>query len=180
VRYDGGHKLEAVVVSELGRVVEWISVCPEVEIGMGVPREPVQLRRAHDGGHVRVVGVRSGADWTQRMRAWSMERVRELQAMGLCGYVLKARSPSCGPRDVPIYVRGSDDRMDSGRGRFADVLVELMPGLPIEDEERLRDAGVRARFMADVLAYQASRLRPQASELGLPSNGILNPPDPEA
>jgi len=162
VRYDGGHKLEAVVVSELGRVVEWISVCPEVEIGMGVPREPIQLRRLQDGGHVRLVGVRSGADWTERMRAWSMERVRELQAMGLCGYVLKARSPSCGPRDVPIDVGGSDDRMDSGRGRFADVLVELMPGLPIGDEEHLRDTAVRDGFLAQVISYAGLRPRPQA------------------
>lgn len=153
VRYDGGHKLEAVVVSELGRVVEWISVCPEVELGMGVPREPIQLRGMHDGDHVRLVGVRSGEDWTERMRAWSVGRVRELQAMRLCGYVLKARSPSCGPRDVPIYVGGSSDHGDSGRGRFADVLVELMPGLPIEDEERLRDAAARDRFLERVLSY---------------------------
>jgi uncharacterized protein YbbK (DUF523 family) len=161
VRYDGGHKLEAVVVSELGRVVEWIAVCPEVEIGMGVPREPIQLWRMPDGDHVRLLGVRSGADWTERMRAWSMEHVRELRPMGLCGYVLKARSPSCGPRDVPIHVGGSDDRVDSGRGRFADVLVELIPGLPIEDEEQLRDAGVRERFLEHVRSYAG--LRAQAS-----------------
>jgi uncharacterized protein YbbK (DUF523 family) len=155
VRYDGGHKLEAVIVSELGRSVEWISVCPEVEIGMGVPREPIQLRQ--HGNDIRLVGVRSGEDWSERMRAWSMARVRELQAMRLCGYVLKARSPSCGPRGVPIDGGGSAGRAGSSRGRFADVLMTLMPGLPIEDEEHLRDAAVRERFLADVISYAGLR-----------------------
>src|SRR5690606_4696456 len=94
VRWDGGHKRDAFLVERLGRFVEWVPVCPELELGMGVPREPIRL--VARGAGIRLVSVSGGVDWTARMRAFAQRRVRALARLGLCGYVLKARSPSCG------------------------------------------------------------------------------------
>ena len=163
VRHDGGHKRDEALVSEVGRLVEWVSVCPEVEVGMGVPREPVQLVAAFDGvssgsARVRLVGVLSGEEWTGRMEQWARERVRALAAMHLSGFVLKARSPSCGLRDVLVHDTGAKARVAStGPGLFAGVLLDALPGLPVEDEERVRDPRVRAEFLARVFAHHRRR-----------------------
>lgn len=108
VRYDGGHKRAASLLRALGRHVEWVSVCPELEVGMGVPREPVRLVRG------RMVGIESGRDWTRKMKAFAHRRIRTLD---LDGFVLKARSPSCDPtfglfaralRGLPVMHEGMD------------------------------------------------------------------------
>lgn len=149
VRYDGGHRREPLLVDELGAEVEWVPVCPEVEVGMGVPREPIHLVRGVEG--IRLLGVESGNDWTGRMVRWAQQRISELGALNLAGFVLKARSPSCGVREVPVNERSS------GRGMFADTLLRALPDLPVEDEERLRDAAVRERFLERVRAYASRR-----------------------
>ena len=149
VRYDGTHKRDDELLEALGRQVEWVPVCPEVEVGMGTPREPIQLVSSTHGVAsanecVRLVGVESGEDWTTRMHAWARERVAALQQLTLSGFVLKARSPSCGIEGVRV-VGGRE-----GRGLFAQALVEAMPWLPVEDEERLSDARVREEFLERV------------------------------
>jgi uncharacterized protein YbbK (DUF523 family) len=146
VRYDGGHKLEPTLIDQLGDVVEWVPVCPEVEVGMGVPREPIQLILR--SGTLRLAGVESGIDWTDRMQSWAARRIDELHRLQLSGFVLKARSPSCGLRDV--LVRGAE----SSRGMFAAALTEAMPTLPVADEDQLRDAVVRSDFLDRVRAFQ--------------------------
>src|ERR1041385_3807221 len=90
VRYDGGHKRDEFIVDVLGKQGEWVPVCPELEVGMGVPREPVRL--VGDPAAPRMVGVKSGDDWTARMREWCERRAQELAALRLSGYVFKARS----------------------------------------------------------------------------------------
>src|SRR5882672_4688907 len=112
VRYDATHRRSASVIA-LALHVEWISVCPEVEVGMGVPREPIQLVARADGirsssERVRLSGVHSGDDWTDRMDVWARRRVAELVALGIVGFVLKARSPSCGPGSVLVHHAGGD------------------------------------------------------------------------
>jgi uncharacterized protein YbbK (DUF523 family) len=159
VRYDGGHKREDTLVSELSRLVEWVPVCPEMEVGMGVPREPIQLVASVDGvrsesTRVRMVGVLSGEDWTVRMEQWARARVHTFEVLRVSGFVLKARSPSCGPHGVLVHGHGNDADPARGRGLFAEALVEGLPGLPIEDEEGLRDPDARQRFLNLVLAYQ--------------------------
>jgi uncharacterized protein YbbK (DUF523 family) len=146
VRYDGGHKHEAALLDILGAHVEWVPVCPELEVGMGVPREPVQLAATGGDRRVRLVGADSGADWTDRMEAWAAERIAALRAAGLAGFVLKSRSPSCGPHEVAVRSGGS------GPGLFALALLTAMPGLPVEDEERLRHPEARALFLERVIA----------------------------
>lgn len=154
VRYDGTHKRADDVLALFGDEVEWVPVCPEVEVGMGTPREPIALMAHPDGvrsGHERVllVGVTSGEDWTERMRAWARDCVGALRALNLSGFILKARSPSCGVQGVAI-----ESAPTTGRGLFAQALVEALPDLPVEDEERLKDPGVRDAFLQRVRALR--------------------------
>jgi uncharacterized protein YbgA (DUF1722 family)/uncharacterized protein YbbK (DUF523 family) len=154
VRFDGGHKRDAFLTETLGRFVEWVSVCPEVECGFGTPREAMRLVRVEDG--VRLLTVKSGIDLTAPMERYSRSRVFALAAENLSGYVLKKDSPSCGLERVKVYDRhGSPAR--SGRGLFAATLVEVYPYLPIEEEGRLADPRLRDNFVERVFAY--ARLR---------------------
>ena len=94
VRFDGGHKRDAFLVETLGRFVEWVPVCPEVESGMGAPREPMRLvRPAGRELHLRV--TRTGEDLTGMMGRFTRRRLEELAEDDLCGFVLKKNSPTC-------------------------------------------------------------------------------------
>ncbi len=154
VRWDGGHKREAFLFDGLGADVELIAVCPELELGLGVPREPIRLVDAGPGKGLRLVAEASGRDHTQAMADFSRERVGQLADLSLSGYVLKRRSPSCGVLGVPIWSGDgkSVPRLD-GRGLFAAALHEVLPELPIEEEHHLRDPARREEWMARVLAY---------------------------
>jgi uncharacterized protein YbbK (DUF523 family) len=161
VRYDGGHKYERSLIETLGASVEWVPVCPELEAGMGVPREPIQLVATasgegarfepRDARWLRLVGVETGEDWTDRMQAWAEDRLAALGRLRLSGFVLKARSPSCGLQGVPIQ------NDEPGAGMFARALVAAMPDLPVEDEERLRDPAARARFLERIRTRHRER-----------------------
>ena len=139
VRYDGTHKRAGDLLAALGRHVEWVPVCPEVEVGMGTPREPIHIV---PGG--RLLGVTSGEDWTERMQEWARQRIETLRALNLSGFVLKARSPSCGIKGVPV----------GGRGLFAGALIDAMPDLPIVDEDDLADARARETFLRQVRTFR--------------------------
>jgi uncharacterized protein YbbK (DUF523 family) len=154
VRYDGGHKRDTFLTDILGPRVQWVPVCPEVEVGMGTPREPVNLYRS--GDDVRMVTVRTGHDYTEAMNRWADARVLELEREDLCGYVLKSESPSCGMERVNVY--GPDGvPARSGRGLFADVLMKRLPWLPVEDEARLKDPRLRDDFLDRVFTLRRSR-----------------------
>jgi uncharacterized protein YbgA (DUF1722 family)/uncharacterized protein YbbK (DUF523 family) len=154
VRFDGGHKRDAFLTEVLGPHVEWVRVCPEVEIGMGTPRETLRLERG-EGGTVRMVTTRTGVDYTDAMREWSRARLEWLAAENLSGYVLKKDSPSCGMERVKVYGGGMPVR--AGRGIFADELLTRFPGLPVEEEGRLSDPRLRENFIQRVFAYQRLR-----------------------
>lgn len=151
VRYNGAHKL-ASWLDALVPEVEWISVCPEVESGMGVPREPVRLERSDSGA--RMIGISSAVDYTSRMNTWAALRIDALVAAGLCGYVLKKDSPSCGLARVPLHEDGV--AVDRGRGLFAAALLDRLGDLPIEEEDTLADPRARADFLARCRAYAAT------------------------
>ncbi len=157
VRFDGGHKRDDFLVETVGPLVEWVPVCPEVELGLGVPREPMHLVRRD--GEIRLVGTRSEKDHTDEMEAYARCRVAELVDHGLHGYVLKARSPSCGLGDVMPRI-ADEDASEPTVGRFAAVLIETFSGLPVEDEERLRNPAHRRAFLERVLGSERyARLR---------------------
>ncbi len=153
VRFDGQHKRDSFLVDELGPFVELVPVCPEVEVGMTIPRETLHLVRGPAGS--RLVASRSGLDWTLRMKAFSRRRVRLLGRERLSGYVLKKDSPSCGLLRVKLYPDvgegGTPERV--GQGLFAAELVRAFPHLPIEEEGRLRDPSLRESFIERVFAY---------------------------
>ena len=154
VRYDSGHKHDRYVTDVLGLHFRFVSVCPEVEIGMGTPRESVRLVRSADD--IRMLGVRSGGDHTERMRSHAARRVAGLAALGICGYIVKKGSPSCGMERVRTYTaKGMPGPSD--RGMFTKVLLEKMPLLPVEEEGRLLDAVLRENFIERVFAYARVR-----------------------
>jgi uncharacterized protein YbgA (DUF1722 family)/uncharacterized protein YbbK (DUF523 family) len=154
VRFDGGHKKDSFLTGTFGRFVEWVPVCPEVECGLGTPRESMRLVSVE--GRVRLLTGKTGVDHTDRMTGYSEQRVDELASAELCGYVLKKDSPSCGLERVKVY--GTHNvPMKSGRGIFAARLVERFPNLPVEEEGRLSDPPLRENFVERVFAY--SRLR---------------------
>jgi uncharacterized protein YbgA (DUF1722 family)/uncharacterized protein YbbK (DUF523 family) len=153
VRFDGGHKRDAFLVETFGRHVEWVAVCPEVEAGLGVPRESMHLRRS--GDQVRLVTTRTGIDHTREMRRYAARRVAALAAEDLCGYVLKKSSPSCGMERVKVY--GRSGPVGSGRGLFAEALLDAFPHLPVEEEGRLTDPRLRENFVERVFAYRRLR-----------------------
>ncbi len=154
VRFDGGHKRDSFLVDTFGPLVEWVPVCPEVELGLGTPRESLRLVRREDA--VRMVNSRSGRDITDEMRAWARTRAEALAPEHLVGYVLKKDSPSCGMERVRIYAEAGMAEKN-GRGLFAEALIARFPHLPIEEEGRLSDPRLRENFVERVFAY--ARLR---------------------
>jgi uncharacterized protein YbgA (DUF1722 family)/uncharacterized protein YbbK (DUF523 family) len=154
VRWDGGHKRDRFLTDVLDPYVEWVPLCPEVEVGMGIPREPVHLARRGDG--IRMLGTRSGRDWTAAMRAWAEKRARQLSRLHLCGYVLKKNSPSCGMERVKVRSEKGMPRKE-GQGLFAEALIRCHPLLPVEEEGRLHDAGLRENFIERIFAYRRLR-----------------------
>jgi uncharacterized protein YbgA (DUF1722 family)/uncharacterized protein YbbK (DUF523 family) len=149
VRHDGGHKRDLFLTDTLGAFVEWVPVCPEVEIGLGIPRDTIRLTGREDAP--RLVVQRTGEDLTARMRRFAEAKTRELEALGLDGYVLKRASPSCGLFRVRVYGE-SGMAVGAGRGLYARTLVERLPLLPVEEEGRLTDPAIRENFIERVFA----------------------------
>lgn len=154
MRYDGGHKRDSFLVDALGHHVELVTVCPEVELGLGTPRETLRLER--QAGEIRMVFAQTREDLTERMRAYSRKRVDRLAADHLSGYVLKKDSPSCGMERVKVH-EGKGAPARAGRGLYAEALLERYPHLPVEEEGRLQDARLRENFIERVFAYRRLR-----------------------
>jgi uncharacterized protein YbgA (DUF1722 family)/uncharacterized protein YbbK (DUF523 family) len=143
VRYDGGHKLDRYLRDVLGRFVDYVPVCPEVECGLGVPREAIHLEEA--GGSIRLVGRKSGTDRTPQMNRWIRKRLGELAGLPLCGFVFRAKSPSSGLYRIAVHRETGVTR--DGTGLFAGAFTKAFPLLPVEEDGRLNDAGIRENFV---------------------------------
>ena len=154
VRYDGGHKLDHFITETLGKFVEFVPVCPEVECGLGIPREAMHLVAAPEGP--RLVTVRTQVDYTERMLAWARKRVVELEQEDLCGFIFKSDSPSSGMERVKIY-SGKGEPAKTGVGMFAREFMQHFPLLPVEDEGRLHDPGLRENFLERLFSLQRWR-----------------------
>jgi uncharacterized protein YbbK (DUF523 family) len=154
VRYDGGHKRDTFLTTVLGPLVEWVKVCPEVESGMGTPRESIRL--VDEGGRIRLLTVKTGVDHTDSMTAYAANKVTALGDEDLCGYVLKKDSPSCGMTRVKVY-GGTGPPAKTGVGVFAQALLARFPHLPVEEEGRLTDPRLRENFIERVFAYRRLR-----------------------
>jgi len=152
VRFDGGHKHDRYLTDTLGEYFEWVPVCPEVELGLGTPREPIRLVQL--GGEVRLVTTKTEVDLTQRMQTYARSRAVALAKEDLNGYILKKDSPSCGMERVRVYAPKGPATRD-GQGLFAAALVEQLPNLPVEEEGRLCDPRLRENWVERVFAYHA-------------------------
>jgi uncharacterized protein YbgA (DUF1722 family)/uncharacterized protein YbbK (DUF523 family) len=160
VRWDGGHERHSFLADTLDAFVEWVPVCPELELGLGVPRPPIRLvqPRGTRGEEAQRLEERdSGHSHTTRMRRYARRRAKELEPLRLCGYVLKKDSPSCGMERVKVWREGEEAAARSGRGFFARALLDRMPLLPVEEEGRLNDPGLREGFVERIFAYDRLR-----------------------
>ena len=148
VRYDGGHKLDRFLTGTLGKFVEYIPVCPEVECGMGIPREPMRLEGEPE--NPRLVTIEGRVDKSGQMLSYCHTKMAELASRALCGFICKARSPSCGLA-VDVYHGGVP--AGKGKGLFAAALLGHFPFMPVVEEGGLDGPEARERFMEEVYGY---------------------------
>jgi uncharacterized protein YbgA (DUF1722 family)/uncharacterized protein YbbK (DUF523 family) len=154
VRYDGGHKLDRFLTDTLGKYVDYVPVCPEVECGLSIPRPSMRLEGLPDAPRLIVTSTRE--DLTERMEAWAKKRVAELEKEDLCGFIFKSDSPSSGMERVKVYNEKSMP-VKNGVGLFAAMLMKHFPLLPVEDEGRLHDPGLRENFIERIFALKKWR-----------------------
>jgi uncharacterized protein YbgA (DUF1722 family)/uncharacterized protein YbbK (DUF523 family) len=152
-RYNG-QAIRARFVPRLATYVELIPVCPEVGVGLGVPRPPVRLVSA-DGGAPRLVQPATGRDVTEAIESFAASWLDGVGAVD--GFLLKSRSPSCGPRDVKVYAGNGIPRNERVPGLFAAAVAERFPLAPMEDEGRLTNYRLRHHFLTRI--FLAARLR---------------------
>lgn len=154
VRFDGGHKRDRYLTDTLGAYFEWVPVCPEVELGLGTPRET--LRLIGEPAAPRLVFGKTGGEITDAMQGWSRKRLEGLARQDLCGYILKSDSPSCGMERVRVYGTGGMPSK-TGVGLYARALLDRFPLLPVEEEGRLHDLPLRENFVERVFCYRRWR-----------------------
>lgn len=170
VRYNGGHKLDRFVRDQLGQHVRFVAVCPEVDVGLGVPRPTLRLIQAGEGEAVRIVTPSTGKDWTGAFDDYTKRKVEELAALPLIGFVLQSGSPSCGvfgvkvfPPPPPVDPDGGKPKASGmprrdGRGLFAAALLDRLPDLPVAEDAQLREPRQRENFVARIFAYRRLQL----------------------
>lgn len=139
VRYDGRNKNFPELISSLEEQLDLLKICPEVAIGMGVPRAPIQLTR--DNNNIEARGVENSANnVTSQLQSYASSLIKtynpsSVGAAGLCGFIFKSRSPSCGVGSTPIYK--NDIEVDFGSGVFAQQIQQQWPWLPVTEETDL-------------------------------------------
>ncbi len=154
VRYDGGHRLDRFLTATLGQYVEYVPVCPEVEYGLGVPREPMHLEG--DPESPRLVTVRTKQDLTGRMIRWALKRVIDVEKEDLWGFVFKSDSPSCGVERVKVY-NEKEMPVRKGVGIFARIFMSHFTLLPVEDEGHLHYPKLRDNFIERIFVLKRWR-----------------------
>jgi uncharacterized protein YbgA (DUF1722 family)/uncharacterized protein YbbK (DUF523 family) len=154
VRYNGGHALDRFLRDTLGKYVHYVPVCPEVECGLGIPREAMRL--VGDPEQPHLVTSRTGIDHTERMEAWARKRAAELETEEMCGFIFKSDSPSSGMERVKVYdSKGMPRKI--GVGLFARIFMEHFPLTPVEEDGRLHDPILRENFIERIFTYRRYR-----------------------
>jgi uncharacterized protein YbgA (DUF1722 family)/uncharacterized protein YbbK (DUF523 family) len=155
VRYNGGHQLDRFLRDTLSRYVDYVPVCPEVECGLSIPREAMRL--VGDPDAPRLLTRQTKIDHTDRMKKWAARRLRELEKEDLRGFIFKSRSPSSGMTGVKVYDE-TGTRLKKGVGLFAAAFMEKFPLLPVEDDGRLHDDGLRENFIERIFTFDRWRI----------------------
>ena len=168
VRYDGGHKHDRYITETLGQYFNWVPVCPEVECGLPVPREAMHLTGTP--ASPRLVTVKTGIDHTERMLKWGENKLKALEKDYLSGFIFKSKSPSSGIGGVKIY---SPSGMPSRRGSgiFGNAFMKHLPLIPVIDDGRLHDPGLRENFIERVFVYRRWK---ELTDSGLSIKGLVN------
>jgi uncharacterized protein YbbK (DUF523 family) len=153
VRYDGGHRYDPFINQRLADYFEFRPFCPEVAIGLGIPRAPIQLVKTASG--LRVKGADNPElDVTDRLAGYGQQVAQNMD--DICGYIFKARSPSCGMQRVKTWREdGAPDKSD-GIGVYAQAIMRALPDLPVEEEGRLDDPVLCEHFIERVFAFHRS------------------------
>lgn len=151
VRYDGQHQHDQFITDTLGQYVEFVPVCPEVECGLGVPRETMRL--TGNPKDPKLMTTHTGIDHTDRMKKWAQKRVKELEKENLCGFLFKSKSPGCGMELVKVYITPKKISK-TGIGMYAKTFMDHFPLLPVEDNDRLHDIKLRENFIERIFAYK--------------------------
>ena len=150
VRYNGGHKHSRLCTDDLGEYFEYVSLCPEVSIGLGIPRKPIRL--VGDPENPRAVGVDDADfDVTDKLQSYAREQLPSLE--NLSGYIFMKGSPSCGVFRVKVYLENGNPNQSAGMGIFAAAIKKAYPLLPVEEAGRIQDAVLRENFIVRVYAY---------------------------
>lgn len=156
VRYDGGHKRDPFLAETLGRFVEYVPVCPEVECGLPTPREAMRL--AGDPADPRLVTEKTGVDHTGKMQGWIRRKLQDLEGLDLCGYICKKDSPSSGMERVKVHGEAGIPAK-VGAGMFTKAFMDHFPLIPVEEEGRLQDPVLREMFVERVFTLRRLRDR---------------------
>ncbi|MHC4957680.1 MAG: YbgA family protein [Planctomycetota bacterium] len=167
VRFNGDHKRDRFVTDVLSKYIEWVPVCPEMEMGLGAPRESMRL--VGNAEDPLLIAPKSGTDHTAPMKRFVRARVWALVDEGLHGFIVKKDSPSCGMTRVKIWHEGGGGNQRKGVGMFTRGLVDKLPLLPVEEEGRLNDPKLRENFIERIFAYDRWRTfvasRPRRGDL---------------
>ena len=147
VRYDGGHKRDAYLTDTLGTHFDYVPVCPEVGCGLPVPRESMHL--VGTPAQNRLIGIKSGTDYTDRMQAYCDRTIESLRTRNLHGFIFKAKSPSSGLFRVKCYDANGQPAGFS-TGLWAAAFTAAFPRLPVEEDGRLHDPDLREGFIERV------------------------------
>ena len=148
VRYNGSHKRASDILAAMERVMELRPFCPELAIGLGVPREPIRIVAATDGQRAMDSATQQ-QDYTEPLQVYA----DQVGAQSLSGYIFVKGSPSCGYQRVKLYDSRGNNLRSEGVGVFARRLMRNNPLLPVEEEGRLNDVPLRERFIRRVYAY---------------------------
>lgn len=152
VRFNGGHKESRLCSQALSEHFDFVPLCPEVAIGLGIPRQPIRL--VGDPTMPQAVGsVDSTLDVTHALHDYGVSMAAT--HTDICGYIFMQKSPSCGLERVKVYQDGGRPAELSGRGIYAQAFCAAHPDLPVEEDGRLNDPILRENFLTRVYAYSA-------------------------
>lgn len=152
VRFNGGHKRSRICTDQLSSIFEYVSVCPEVEIGMSIPRPPIRLLSREPGRIDLVETDAPSKSYYDSIRALADQKAA--MAEEICGFIFTSKSPSCGLYGVKVYLPNGHPN-GSDRGVFAKAFCEKYPLLPVEESGRLNDPALRENFVMRTLVYHA-------------------------